>query len=116
MTERPEAPPAPVARGASRALAARVPSARAPDRIDFGVTLTVLLFASYADALGRGELQLTLEPGSTVRDVVAEIRRLPGADRLPPAPLVAVNQMYARPDHPVVAGDEVALIPPVAGG
>ncbi len=29
---------------------------------------------------------------------------------------VAVNQEYADPDHPVNAGDEVALFPPVTGG
>jgi len=29
---------------------------------------------------------------------------------------VAVNQTYADPDHPVKAGDEVALFPPVTGG
>ena len=29
---------------------------------------------------------------------------------------VAVNQEYAQPDHPVKAGDEVALFPPVTGG
>ena len=29
---------------------------------------------------------------------------------------VAVNQEYARADHPVKPGDEVALFPPVTGG
>ena len=29
---------------------------------------------------------------------------------------VAVNQDFARLDHPVKAGDEVALFPPVTGG
>ena len=29
---------------------------------------------------------------------------------------VAVNQVYAEPDHPVGPGDEVALFPPVTGG
>ncbi len=29
---------------------------------------------------------------------------------------VAVNQDYVGPDHPVRAGDEVALFPPVTGG
>jgi molybdopterin converting factor subunit 1 len=80
------------------------------------MTLTVLLFASYADALGRSELELTVEPGSTVRELVAQVRALPGADRLPPVPLVAVNQAYAPFSRPLAAGDEVALIPPVAGG
>ncbi len=29
---------------------------------------------------------------------------------------IAVNQVYARADHPVVDTDEVALFPPVTGG
>jgi molybdopterin converting factor subunit 1 len=29
---------------------------------------------------------------------------------------VAVNQEYVGPEHPVRAGDEVALFPPVTGG
>ena len=80
------------------------------------MTLTVLLFASYADALGGGTVELPLERGATVGDVVASLSRLPGAERLPPRPLVAVNQALASYDQPVAAGDEVAVIPPVAGG
>jgi molybdopterin synthase sulfur carrier subunit len=28
----------------------------------------------------------------------------------------AVNQEYVEPDHPIAAGDEIALFPPVTGG
>ena len=35
---------------------------------------------------------------------------------MPSAPLVAVNEEYARYDRVLVPGDELALIPPVAGG
>jgi molybdopterin converting factor subunit 1 len=80
------------------------------------VSITVLLFASYADLLGSPSVALDLPAGSTVSDLVAQLRRRPGADRLPAAPLVAVNQCYASPSSPVQPGDEVALIPPVAGG
>ena len=80
------------------------------------ITVTVLLFASYADALGRDALDLTLPPGSTVSDILTRLRSLPGADRLPPSPLVAVNQAYASGRHVLSNGDEVAVIPPVAGG
>ena len=54
--------------------------------------------------------------GETVADLLAELRSRPGADRLPPAPLVAINERYASASSPVRAGDEVAIIPPVAGG
>ena len=78
--------------------------------------LRVLLFASYADVLGTSEIDVALPPGATVRDVVSQVRRRAGADRLPPSPLVAVNQRYAGLDTPVSEQDEVAIIPPVAGG
>ncbi len=78
--------------------------------------LRVLLFASYADALGASEIDVPIPPGATVRDVVAAVRSRGGADRLPAAPLVAVNQRYARAETPVSEHDEVAIIPPVAGG
>jgi molybdopterin converting factor subunit 1 len=76
----------------------------------------LLFFASYAEAFGRSEQALDLPPGATVADCVAEIRKDPRAARLPPSPLVAVNQRYVRIEAPLADGDEVALIPPVAGG
>ena len=80
------------------------------------MTVTVLLFASYADAIGRPALDLALPVGSTVGDAVRRVVALPGGDRVPPSPLVAVNERYASLDQPLASGDEVALIPPVAGG
>ena len=80
------------------------------------MTVAVLLFASYADALGYDRIALELPAGASVGDVVEHVRRLPGAERLPPAPLVAVNQEYASAQHRLTPGDEVAIIPPVAGG
>ena len=80
------------------------------------MSVTVLLFASYADALGTSSLSVDLPSAATVADVLANLRARPGAERLPPSPLVAVNQRYASVTSPVRAGDEVAVIPPVAGG
>lgn len=80
------------------------------------MSVTVLLFASYADALGASSLSLDLPSEATVADVLANLRARPGADRLPPSPLIAVNQRYASASSAVRAGDEVAVIPPVAGG
>jgi len=80
------------------------------------MTVTLLLFASYAEALGATTLDMELPRESTVGDLLTVIRSRPGADRLPPTPLVAVNERYANLDSVVREGDEVALIPPVAGG
>jgi len=80
------------------------------------VRLKVLVFASYADALGKGEVVVDLPEGATVGDCVAAVRALPRLRSVPPAPLVAVNRRYARSEQRLAKGDEVALIPPVAGG
>ena len=78
------------------------------------MAVTVLLFASWADALGS-EVTLDLPSGARVQDVLNSLLARAG-DRTLPKPMVAVNQRYARPDTLVAAGDEVAIIPPVAGG
>ena len=80
------------------------------------MSVTVLLFASYADALGTSSLHLEIEDGSTVRQLVGRLRERAGTHALPPEPMVAVNERYARGDHALSAGDTVAIIPPVAGG
>ena len=80
------------------------------------MTVTTLLFASYADALGLERVDLSLAPGATVADAVAALRALPGGERLPQRPRVAVNLSFAELDRELRSGDEVALIPPVAGG
>ena len=78
--------------------------------------VTALLFASYADALGRPAVELSLPDGSTVGDALGRLRGMPGGGSLPAAPLVAVNLAYAKPEVVLAHGDELALIPPVAGG
>lgn len=80
------------------------------------MSVTLLLFASYADAFGSPHLSVDLPEEATVADLLAVLARRPGAHVLPKAPLVAVNQRYARSTTRIAAGDEVALIPPVAGG
>lgn len=76
----------------------------------------VLLFGRYRELAGSGEIRLALPPGSRVRDLVGALRARPDLAALPPDPAVAVNRRYEDPDRLLGAGDEVALIPPVAGG
>lgn len=78
--------------------------------------VSVLLFASYADAFGARKVSVPVNVPCSVSDLVDAMRLLPGGERLPPRPLVSVNQEYAKADKKVESGDEVALIPPVAGG
>lgn len=76
--------------------------------------LNVLLFASWSDALGP-QVEVELPEGARVADLLAALtERAQG--RLLPRPLVALNHRYARPDSVITVGDELALIPPVAGG
>lgn len=77
----------------------------------------LLFFGLYREFAGTGELEVEVRPGATVASVVRELRaRGGGFARLPEAPVVAVNHAYAGPDVELANGDEVAILPPVAGG
>jgi molybdopterin converting factor subunit 1 len=81
------------------------------------VPVRTLFFAAYRDHFGVSELDVELAAGATVADLVSELRgRGAPFDVLPAEPAVAVNHHYAFLDEPLGAGDEVAFIPPVAGG
>lgn len=79
-----------------------------------------MLFASLKEELGpRFEVEVPSGPDGTVsvgalRDVLVEAH--PAFARLGRRALVAVNESYAADGDTVREGDEVALLPPVAGG
>jgi molybdopterin converting factor subunit 1 len=74
-------------------------------------------FAFYRDLLGSTELTVDLPDGATVGDLVSSLRgRGRPFDGLPVAPAVAVNRTYRGLEAHLTDGDEVAFIPPVAGG
>jgi molybdopterin converting factor small subunit len=76
-----------------------------------------LLFASYRDLAGAEELELELPAGSSAADAVRALRGCgPGFARIPAEPVVAVNREYAPLGTQLRADDELALLPPVAGG
>lgn len=77
----------------------------------------MILLAAYRDLAGTAELEIELPAEATAADAVARLRG--GSDRagrLPERPVIAVNQEWATLDSPLCDGDEVALLPPVAGG
>jgi molybdopterin converting factor subunit 1 len=81
------------------------------------LSVQALFFAAYRDLIGTKDLTVDLPEGATVADLVAELRgRGAPFNALPAEPAVAVNRAYALHDEPLRAGDEVAFIPPVAGG
>lgn len=76
-----------------------------------------LFFAQYREFAGADELRVELPEGASVADLVASLRaRANGLSLLPASPLVAVNMDYAPLATRLSDGDEVAFIPPVAGG
>jgi len=80
-------------------------------------TIRVRFFARYAELVGRAEAAVAVPLPATVGDVVRSVReQVPGAGDIPERPLAAVNLRHARLDASVQDGDEVALLPPIAGG
>jgi molybdopterin converting factor subunit 1 len=79
--------------------------------------IRVLFFASYRELIGAGELHADLPEPATVSDLLRELRsRGAPFSSLPVAPVVAVNRTFASVETPLGGGDEVAFVPPVAGG
>ncbi len=76
--------------------------------------ITVVLFARLKREAGLEQVQVALPAPPTVRALAAEVEAryllsLKGC-------MVAVNEQYADPDQTITDGDEVAFLPPVAGG
>jgi molybdopterin synthase sulfur carrier subunit len=88
-----------------------MPSATTPT-----LSVRVLLFGSYAEILGFDATELALESPATVGDAVERLRALPGGERLPPRPLCALNLSQTKATAPLARGDELAILPPLAGG
>ena len=80
------------------------------------LTVRVLLFASYTEILGFESIELSLEHPATVGSALERLRGLPGGERLPARPLCAINLTHVRLDAPLSGGDELAILPPLAGG
>lgn len=79
--------------------------------------MKVRLFGGLADHAGSSSVDCDLPPDATAGDVRAAVgdsypRTVPWLDRVK----IAVNHEVVADDAPVTAGDEVALLPPVAGG
>ena len=81
-------------------------------------TVRVLLFAVYRDlAGGRSTIDVEIPAGSDVHAALDAARAaVPGLVALPRRPVVAVNREYADLGTELADGDELALLPPVAGG
>lgn len=77
----------------------------------------LLFFAVLRDIAGTGERELALDSGTSAGDVWTWLRgeytKLADYDQ---PPMIAINESYAAPGTILRDGDELAFIPPVAGG
>ena len=81
------------------------------------MTVRVLLFAALREAVGTGELRVSLARESTGSDLLDTLgAEHPEIARQRPFLRLAVNRRYVRGDVALGDGDEVALITPVSGG
>ncbi len=81
------------------------------------MSIRVLLFGPEAAALGRDHILVALEPGDNCAALLERLHAdFPALRPSLAAARLAVNSEFAPPDHPVRAGDEVALIGMVSGG
>ncbi len=85
------------------------------------MTIQLVFLARLRERFGVSREVFALSPDiSTVAALLAALRERGGAFAEELAPTrafrVAVNQDVVSIDHPVRAGDEVAIFPPVTGG
>ncbi|HUF50314.1 MAG TPA: MoaD/ThiS family protein [Longimicrobiales bacterium] len=79
--------------------------------------IRLLLFALYRDLTGVDELVVDVAEGADAASALAALRaRDARFAPLPERPVIAVNREYTLLDTILHEGDELALLPPVAGG
>ena len=80
-------------------------------------TATLQLFSFFREKVGADQLAVPIEPQETIEDLYFWLMKQYPQAQFPLKNLrFAVNGEYVSKEHLVLAGDEVALIPPVAGG
>ena len=81
------------------------------------IRIRCLLFGRYAELLEAEALPFEMPVRATAGDLVTRLRSdYPNGTQLPHQPLIAVNRMHVRLDAVLADGDEVAVLPPLAGG
>jgi molybdopterin converting factor subunit 1 len=81
------------------------------------VKITALLFGQAREWVGLSTLDLELEAPATVKSAFAILKSThPRLAEMERSLLFAVNEEYASPSHPLVDGDQLAVLPPVSGG
>jgi molybdopterin converting factor subunit 1 len=81
------------------------------------MVVKLLYFASFREHVGRDEDVRTLAEGARLADLWNGLaREMPHFAAFPAMPAAAINRRYAEASTVLHDGDEVAFLPPVAGG
>ncbi len=81
------------------------------------MNVTVLFFSQLRDICGVEELEIELAGSATISDLLALLyQRFAGLEKWDSRILVAADREYVGRDAFVVAGQEIAIMPPVQGG
>jgi molybdopterin converting factor subunit 1 len=79
--------------------------------------VTVRVFARLRDIVGTPEMSREVASGATIHAVWQQlVGEYPGLAAYERSISTALNADYARMEHIVRDGDEVAFLPPVSGG
>ena len=79
--------------------------------------IKVCVFAHLRERCGFSERRYELPEHAKLADVLTLLFPEPAEwQRLAPSLMLAVNRQYTSAEHVLLPGDEVAIIPPVAGG
>lgn len=75
------------------------------------------LFATYREIVGRKDLPMEVENGSTIGDLVGTLlSEYPKLEKHKEAMIYSVNREYASLDAKLSDDDEVGILPPISGG
>lgn len=81
------------------------------------VKVSVLYFAQARDALGKARESVDVPRGATASQLLEKVSRgSPALASLRGSVRLSVNSEVVSADHRLEEGDEVAVLPPVAGG
>ena len=78
--------------------------------------IRLLYFAVLRDIAGKRDDVMDVPEGTSAADIWQRFREEHGELRDYKQPMTAVNETYADADQVLRDGDELAFIPPVAGG
>ena len=81
------------------------------------MTVRVLFFSVLRDLVGKPELEVELQAGSVVADLLNEMgEQYPELKKWDEKLLISVDHAYAERGAELSEGNEVAIMPPVQGG